>query len=245
MNKPKHILILGCGRSGTSIFGELFEHLPCFNYHSEPSFADLLNFDFTTSTAIKVPKESDGFTPTIGLSFPLEILLKLIPEVTIFWQVRNPLDTVCSLKVGISRNWGHHPQPPDWQNWLTEPLVKRCAHHWNYLNSIGFEQVKNLATITKFETMIDNPVAFATQVCQKIGVDISFHEKAIKSWAKRVQNSNNKDFIEAHTSRAYSTNDHQVRVGRWKENMTEEEQGLVWPMVAETAQRFGYVLSFN
>ena len=32
----KNVLILGCGRSGTSIFGELFESLPGFSYLSEP-----------------------------------------------------------------------------------------------------------------------------------------------------------------------------------------------------------------
>ena len=36
-----HVLILGCGRSGTSIFGELLEHLAPYTYYSEPAFADL------------------------------------------------------------------------------------------------------------------------------------------------------------------------------------------------------------
>jgi hypothetical protein len=41
-----HVVILGCGRSGTSIFGELFEHLAPYTYYSEPSFAELMEFDF-------------------------------------------------------------------------------------------------------------------------------------------------------------------------------------------------------
>ena len=237
---PKHVLILGCGRSGTSIFGELFEHLSCYNYYSEPAFSDLLDFDFATPTAIKVPKESKGFPPTKGLSFPLKTSQKLIPEVVVFWQVRHPLDTICSLKVGISRNWGHHPQPPDWQNWLDKPLIKQCAHHWNYLNSIGYPQVKNMATITKFENMISHPKNFAIQIGQKVGIDFNKNESAINTWAKRVQNSNNKDFIEAKTSRAYSTTDHKVKVGRWKENMSLAEKEMVVPMIQATALQFGY-----
>jgi hypothetical protein len=33
-------VVLGCGRSGTSIFGELFEALPGFTYLSEPLLSE-------------------------------------------------------------------------------------------------------------------------------------------------------------------------------------------------------------
>ena len=72
--KPKHILILGCGRSGTSIFGEFFEQLPDYTYHSEPTFAAISTMDFNQPIAIKVPRESVGFPPDTGLSFPLQEL---------------------------------------------------------------------------------------------------------------------------------------------------------------------------
>ena len=39
---PPDIMILGCGRSGTSIFGELFEHLTPYHYLSEPDYEMLL-----------------------------------------------------------------------------------------------------------------------------------------------------------------------------------------------------------
>jgi len=239
---PKPVLILGCGRSGTSIFGELFEHLPIYTYYSEPIFANLYDFEYHQSIAIKIPKESVGFPPDKGLSFPLKTLFKIIPNLVIFWQVRHPLDTICSLKVGISRNWGHHPKPPDWRDWLSEPLVKRCAHHWNYLNSVGYQQVAHLAILTRFEDMIQQPRIFAENVCRQSGLDTAIYQEEIKAWAKRVQNTNNKDFIEAITSRPYSTNDHHVRVGRWKENMTVEDKILIAPLIQKTAKVFDYSL---
>ncbi len=238
----KHLLILGCGRSGTSIFGELFEHLPNYTYHSEPYFATLADFDYQQPIAIKVPKESPEYPPDAGLSFPLNALFELIPSLVIFWQVRHPLDTICSLKVGISKNWGHHPQPPDWKNWLSEPLIKQCAHHWSYLNSVGYQQVASVATITRFENMIQAPQLFAERICQQVGVDTQLYQNEIATWAKRVQNSNTNDFIEAKTSRPYSTNDHTVRIGRWKENMTLKEKRLITPLIEETASTFGYEL---
>jgi hypothetical protein len=65
-NTVHHVVILGCGRSGTSIIGELFEHLAPYTYYSEPFFAELLEFDFARPSAVKVPKESAGYPPAFG-----------------------------------------------------------------------------------------------------------------------------------------------------------------------------------
>jgi hypothetical protein len=144
MNTLPHALILGCGRSGTSIFGELFEHLPGYRYYSEPPFEDLFRLDYSQPVAVKVPRESEGYPADTGLSFPLTALGNALPAPRqMFWLVRHPLDTISSLKVGIARNWGHHPKPPDWREWLSRPLAERCAHHWNYLNSRGYARVRH------------------------------------------------------------------------------------------------------
>ncbi|MEM6843908.1 MAG: sulfotransferase domain-containing protein [Bacteroidota bacterium] len=237
---PQHVLILGCGRSGTSIFGELFQHLPQYRYYSEPPFTEVLQLDHLQPAAVKVPRESEGFPSDSGLSFPMSTLTETLSPLRIFWQVRHPLDTICSLKIGISRNWGHHPRPPDWQRWLDRPLIEQCAHHWNYINSVGFTQVKELAVMTRFEDMIADSLAFARSVGEIIDLDVSSNEPFLKQWAERVQNQNNEKFVEAETSRAYSTRDHSVKVGRWRENLSNEELRLALPIIQETANRFDY-----
>lgn len=126
---PANVLILGCGRSGTSIFGELFDHLSGYTYYSEPDFDSIIETPFDQPVAIKVPRESSRLESTTGLSFPLGLMLDTIPEPRmIYWQVRHPLDAIASLRTGISKNWGHHPRPPDWQDWQHRPLVDQCAH---------------------------------------------------------------------------------------------------------------------
>lgn len=243
---PHHVLILGCGRSGTSIFGEFFQHLTAYKYFSEPPYAAIKQMDFLQPIAIKVPAVSPTFPPTEGLSFPLEDLLKTIPQpLTIFWQVRHPLDAICSLKVGISKNWGHHPRPLDWKEWLDQPLIKQCAHHWNYLNTVGYEKVADLVHLSKFEAAILNTEHFANRICKLVNVDIEAEAAHIATWCARVQNTNNSKFVEAETSRAYSTKDHRVKVGRWRENMTNEDLKIVLPMIKDTALKFGYDLSSN
>ena len=241
---PHHVIILGCGRSGTSIFGELFEHLEPYTYHSEPPFSDLATYDYASPVAVKVPKESAGYPPTPGLSFPLDMLLATVPEPrTIYWQLRHPLDTICSLRVGIARNWGHHPKPPDWQAWLNRPLLEQCAHHWDYLNSVGFGQITDITTITRFEDMIADPLAFAQVICREIGINGVLQQASLNAWAQRVQNTNNAQYVEAKTSRAYSRPDHTVKVDRWKENLSEIEVAQIVPIIQAAAKDLGYTLN--
>ncbi|MEM6633047.1 MAG: hypothetical protein AAF694_25475, partial [Bacteroidota bacterium] len=232
-----------CGRSGTSIFGELFDHLSGYTYHSEPPYESLAAFDWTTPQAIKVPRVSVEKRPDPGLPFPLEDLLKRIPEPrTFFWQVRHPLDTICSLKVGIAQNWGHHPRPEDWEAWQEKPLLQRCAHHWNYINTVGYHQVAHLVNICRFEDMLTDPLSFAIDICSQVEVDQVAKRIPFGTWADRVQDTNNEKFIEAQTSRAYSRPDHRVKIGRWKENLHKHEVEEVLPLVRGTAQMFGYAL---
>ena len=238
---PAHVLILGCGRSGTSIFGELFDHIDGYTYHSEPDFESVAEMSFEQPMAIKVPKESPGFQPTPGLSFPLDVMLETIPQPRmIYWQVRHPLDAIASLRVGISKNWGHHPRPPDWKSWQDRPLFEQCAHHWNFINSVGYRRVQSLVEVTRFEDMIADPSSFAAQVCEQVGVAAAECRSNLRSWSDRVQDTNNSHFVEARTSRAYSRPDHTRRVGRWKENLTEAEAAGSAALVRNAADALGY-----
>lgn len=234
------VMILGCGRSGTSIFGELFDGLAGYSYKSEPSFSAVMDADYSTPLAFKVPHEHEAYPAEPGLSFPLKTLLNAQPDFQIFWITRHPLDAICSLKVGIAKNWGHHPRPPDWQTWLSRSLIEQCAHHWEFLNSAGFSQVQSVAYLVKFEDIIARPLHFAREICAYVGVDAELYSDQVERWSARVQNTNNANFVEAETSKAYSRQDHSVRVSRWRENLSEEDANLAWKIVGTTARKFHY-----
>lgn len=234
-------MILGCGRSGTSIFGELFDHIPAYEYRSEPPFEDVMEADYGRPQAFKVPRDSDRYgVPEPGLSFPLPALVARQPDMRFFWIVRHPLDAISSLRVGIAKNWGHHPRPPDWQDWLGRPLVEQCAHHWAFLNTSGFEQVADIAEVVTFEAMIADPLAFARRIAAGLGLADGDTDAAVAAWADRVQDSNNERFVEAETSRGYSRPDHSRRVGRWRENLSRHDVDRAWPIVEDAAEQFGY-----
>ncbi len=237
---PANVVILGCGRSGTSIFGELFKHLPTYRYLSEPAYQTLIDLEKSSLIAVKVPRSDPGYPPKPGLSVPMNHLNEIMSNPVIFWQVRHPLDTICSLKVGISKNWGHHPRPHDWEEWLDRPLIERCAHHWHYINSVGYAQVKDICHLSRFEDMIQDSREFAHKVLKIVNFQGDRDDPDLVAWINRVQDRNNEKFMEAETSKAYSTEDHSVKVGRWKENLTPEEIDVVLPMVSETALQFGY-----
>ncbi len=239
-NAPRHAMILGCGRSGTSIFGELLAALPGYAYQSEPRFDAVMAADFSRPRAFKVPRESDAFPARPGLSFPLDAFLTRAPDAALFWIVRHPLDAICSLRVGISLGWGHHPRPPDWRERLGAPLLEQCAHHWTFLNSAGFAQVGDRCEVVRFEDMLADPAGLAARVCVRLGVDPAGAGEGVAAWAERVQDTNNAAFVEAFTSRPYSRPDHSRRIGRWRENLSEAEAARLWPLVAAPAARFGY-----
>lgn len=233
-------MILGCGRSGTSIFGELFEQISAYRYWSEPNYAMLKDLDYDTPVAVKVPRESPEYPADKGLSFPLQDWLDHVPNPkTLFWQLRHPLDTICSLRVGIAKNWGHHPQPPDWKEWLDKPLLDRCAHHWLYINTVGYAQVKEVAEISRYEDLLAGKAHFVERLAQQL----EWGQKELReamTWTDRVQNTHNDKYVEAKTSSAYSTKDHSVKVGRWRENLSQEEAESLWEKVAPVAEQFGY-----
>ena len=235
------VCILGCGRSGTSIFGELFQSLTPYQYFSEPEWTDFAALDFSSPTAIKVPRPGPSTTP--GLPFLLETFHSIFPSHgVIFWQVRHPLDTICSLKVGISKDWGHHPRPEDYQEWQDRSLVAKCAHHWNYLNTVGFEKIQKQAVVNRFEDMIRDPLKVGLTQTEVTGLDPKMHADEIRVWANRIQDENNDKFVEADCSKPYSRQDHVKKVGRWKENLSKEEIEEVLPIVDPGAKLFDYDL---
>ena len=240
---PAHALILGCGRSGTSILGELFESLPGVTYVSEPLLVDLPAIAPDETLVVKVPQVDGSDTPPAGLPAAPDDLYRALPTpLVVIWQVRHPLDAICSLRVGISQDWGHHPRPPDWREWQHRPLVERCAHHWAVINGAGYELVRAVAVLNKFEDMIGDPRTTADTMVRSIGIDPTTVAAELAAWSQRVQDTNNEHFVEAVTSRRHSRPDHSRRIGRWRENLSADEVAAVLPIVAPAASRFGYDL---
>lgn len=238
-----NVIVLGCGRSGTSIFGELFEALPQYTYLFEPSLSDLAGADYLSGpVATKGPRRSDAGGHSNGLPFVLADLYDIVPAPRlIYWVVRNPLDCISSLRPGILEDWSHVPRPDNWRQLLREAPVMRCAAHWTNINIAGFGQVADVARVIKYEVLIGNPLALASQILADLGLAEDLASlQASQGWAARVNDLPGTD--EAARQTYWMTRDHSVHVGRWRENLAPSEVESVRHLVAEPARRFGYVL---
>jgi hypothetical protein len=108
---------------------------------------------------------------------------------------------------------------------------------------VGYSQVVKYVTVTRFEDMLEDPATFALSIGKQIGLDTRKNRQYLRQWSERVQNKNNDQFVEAETSRPYSTQDHSVKIARWRENLSSAEVAQVLPWVRNTAENFGYDLS--
>jgi hypothetical protein len=240
-----NIVILGSARSGTSIFGELFELLPGFRYYFEPGLERLSALDYDLGPiAVKMPRAADVTRTTPGLAFLLEEMVNIVRDpFRILWQVRHPLDAICSLRVGIQANWAHGPRPQEWETLRTLPLIEQCAHYWAYVNGVGFQAVRDRASVYRYEDMIVDPRGAAVRACKEAEVDGPAVEAAVERWCSLVSNDKSPDAYEAKHQVRWSRLDHSARTGRWRENLSPDDIRLALPIVSKAAHVFGYELA--
>lgn len=110
------------------------------------------------------------------------------------------------------------------------------------INGAGYELVRAVAVLNEFEDMIEDPRSTANLMVRSIGIDPTTVATELTEWSQRVQDKNNKHFVEAVASRRHSRDDQSPRVGRWRENLSAKEVAAVLPIVSPVAGRFGYDL---
>jgi hypothetical protein len=237
---PNNVVILGCGRSGTSILGELFEHLPEYKYLFEPQLSEIKEYkkDHKSIIACKVPK--GGSRLTEGLACDMNELLEILGSNTkIIWIVRNPLDTICSLRPGIEDNWNHNPRPPDYLELLNKPWHIKCSYHWNFINKNGFKSANKFGKVLvlKYEDFINNPTQSIQIVLDYINSKTPLNN--LDKYTKLIRNST-KNSYHAKFQVHWFRNNHSSRIGRYKENMSEKEINESLMIVNKTKDQFFY-----
>ena len=121
--------------------------------------------------------------------------------------------------------------------------VQQVKHHQTLCDPVKRSKFTETNALQQCSTETRQHAETAKRICEHAQIDFKTHEKAISAWANRVQDTNNNQFVEAMTSRPYSRNDHVRKVGRWKENLTQEEVELMTPFIQDTAEAFGYELT--
>lgn len=251
--------IIGCARSGTSILGELLSVHKDVHYIFEahalwevaPPHADGSHRLDATDASGPV-KNAIGQTLSqeharAGRRYLIEkcprnvlrvpYLRALFPEAGIVHIVRDGRDVACSLRPGLSEGW-NHLKPPNWQHLATLPLIERCAAAWRDVMAIALDDLAGVPHLeVRYEELVTSPAGVSSALREYLDLPPSpemdafeqhIQDKTENSYHARIQN---------HWYRP----DHRRRIGRWRENLTAEEQKTVHDIQEPILRKLGYL----
>lgn len=237
-----HVVIFGCPRGGTSIMGEMFEHVAGFDYYFEPGMdwlshaagrwavknpVDLGGGDWRTASARRTP----------GLPCNLVELREAFPARYI-WIVRHPLDNALSLVPGLTQSWNHPPEPPNWRALMTEPVITRGLWLWRWFHGVGYRNLRVAGIsplLVRYEDLVHDPRA----VVDRTLAFVQASELPSMQWYVNSVADDTSGY-QAKCQERWVTHDHSRRVERWRTQMLPEDVARVWPVVADLAEAFGY-----
>lgn len=247
--------IVGCARSGTSILGELCEAHPRVMYvYEEHIWRRLAETDhhavtvddITDKNRLKLKKWMRMYkrknkavvekNPRHVVRIPF--MKSVFPEAKIIHIVRDGRDVSCSLKSGLCGKTWAHVKPPRWREIERDyEGVIRCAHAYHDIMQYpmrDLEEVEHLQV--KFEDYVADSRGIAKEVMNYIGLPM--HDKVLQL-ADKVQDEMEGSYVAKNQMRWYKK-DHTKRIGRWKENMTEDEQIEVNRILRPVLDYYGY-----
>ena len=251
-------LIVGCARSGTSILGELVAAHPDVTYlfethhlwessgsgvndshrlgaaHATVCFQDRIRrwFRDQLGSGCVIAEK----TPRNVLRVPF--LRAVLPEARIIHIVRDGRDVACSLVPGIGGAEWLHLKPPSWRRLLaTTTGVVRCALAWKEILEIALEDLATVPHLqVRYEDLVIRPEDQAARIAEYL--ELPPHP-AVKDFCTKIQDATDGSYHARHQSMWYR-DDHRQRIGRWRENMTLEEQRLVEDSLHGLLRRLGY-----
>lgn len=247
--------ITGCARSGTSILGELVEAHPKVMYaYEEHIWRKMAETDHHAVTVddisiekqkklrkwMKMYKRKNKIVveknPRHIVRVPF--VKSIFPEAKIIHIVRDGRDVSCSLRSGLCGKTWAHVKPPRWKEIesIYEGVI-RCAHAWHDIMEIAIRDLEHIEHLqVKYEDLVAYPHQVAEQVMDYIGIGM---HKNVAELADKVQNEMEGSYVARHQIRWYKT-DHTVRIGRWQENMTEDEQAYTNNLLGPILKYYGY-----
>lgn len=252
--------IVGVARSGTSILGELVAAHPEVKYIFESyvpwrivgrgvNGSDRFTADQATpmvrsfirwwfrwrkgSARILVEKN-----PRNILRIPF--LRAVFPEAKIVHIVRDGRDVACSLVPGLGGRWWAHERPPQWRDiFIRYQGVIRCAHAWNEIVRTGLADLVGVPHLQiRYEDLVAQPHAVARQIFEYLGLPL---HPAVSEFCCNIQNSTEGSYQAKYQS-VWCRRDHRQRVGRWRENLSEELQREVLKILEPTLRSLGYAV---
>jgi hypothetical protein len=258
MEKLNIALILGCARSGTSILGELIGSHPQVNYLFEAheiwesgnvgeNASHRLTVEhatFSTTQRIRDWFNTQRGPATVVVeknprnSLRIPFLRAVLPEAQLIHVVRDGRDVACSLMPGIGGDTWKHLKPPSWQKLFTESTgIMRCAHAWKAVLEIALDDLARVPHLQiHYEQLVTQPQIVAQRLLQHLQLP---PHPAVQEFCQRVQNATSGSYHAQHQVTWYRE-DHDYRIGRWRENLSVEHQQMIGDLLQPLLRRLGY-----
>jgi hypothetical protein len=245
----KVTFVVGCARSGTSILGELIASHPDVRYVFEAATvwerggmganeSHRLTAAHATPDVNKVIRqwaEAEGRDASMLVEkSPRNILripyvLEIFPEAKIIHIVRDGRDVACSMVPGCGRDEWSHLRPPSWKTFFDRYSgATRCAVAWKEIMEIGLRDLADVSHLQiRYEDLIASPESIAREIFSYMGLDLL---STVTDFCRRISNETASSYHARHQDRWYR-NDHEVRVGRWRKNLSESDKLEINPLL--------------
>lgn len=251
-------LVFGCARSGTSILGELIAAHPQVNYvfeahalwdqagtganeshrltaaHATPELRERIRrwFEDALGTAAIVVEKN----PRNALRVPF--LRAVLPEARLIHVIRDGRDVACSMVPGCGGDEWNHLKPPSWSEFYRQARGPvRCAMAWKEVVEIALADLAGTPHLQiRYEDLVREPRATAATLMRFLGLDAP---PPVVDFCERIQNSTAAVY-RAQVQTRWSRDDHTLRIGRWRENLSVEEQRSIGELLAPLLARLGY-----
>ena len=256
---PPVAFVLGCARSGTSILGELLEAHPDVNYLFEANkiweragvSADgshRLAADQATAQVCRAVRRDFCRQRRSGATLVVEkcprnavripFLRAVFPRAKLIHIIRDGRDTACSLVPGMASGRWLHVRPPGWQEIQARyEGVIRCAVAWQSIVQLAMKDLKGAEYFeVRYERLVADPHGTARALLEFLNLPPA---PAVGQFAQRIQNRTAGSYQARFQSR-WSRDDHECRIGRWRENLSKEQQDAIHALIGPTLARLGY-----
>lgn len=251
-------LIIGCPRSGTSILGELIASHPDVSYifeasniwelagagidgshrltaeHATPRVKQKIRkwFEARQNGAAMVIEKC----PRNALRVPF--LRAVFPEAKLIHIVRDGRDVACSLTAGMGGDRWLHARPIRWKQIMAEhsgPV--RCAVGWRDIVETTLSDLVDVPHhAISYEDLVHEPVRVAEGLLKYLELTPS---EAVTDFTKRIQDRTAASYHARGQVEWYRA-DHPCRLGRWRYNLSQEQQRAIHELIGDTLTRLGF-----
>jgi sulfotransferase family protein len=152
--------------------------------------------------------------------------------------VRDGRDVACSLVRGCGGDEWRHLKPPSWQELQARYRgVRRTARVWLEVLEIALADLERTPHLTvRYEDLVTDPRRQAEAVLEFLALDPA---PEVEQFCARIGDDAAAGY-EAARQTKWSQRDHNVRVGRWRVNLSPEDREDVQELLGPMLTRLGY-----